>query len=88
MNEQKDIKITRFGQLFSIPTTANRINEKEIRFEFDSPNLNIFDLYSITAKKDGEVVNIYSPSVPNPLSKGEVFEQLQPWAQELFQIDK
>lgn len=88
MNTQRIIKVTKFEQLHDIPTTANRVGDNEIRFDFMSPNLIVFDLSSITAMKEGDSVNLYSPAILNPLGKGEVFEQLKSWADELFQHSK
>lgn len=87
MDTQRTIKVTRFEQHLDIPTTANRVSDTEIRFDFISPNLVIFDLSSITAKKEGDSVNLYSPAIPKPLGKSEIFEQLHPWAQELFSFN-
>lgn len=84
MASHRIIKVTKFDQYHDIPTTANKVDENEIRFDFTSPNLNIFDLSPITAKKQGDLVNLYSPVIPHPLRKGEIFEQLKPWAEELF----
>jgi len=84
MDTQRIINVTKFDERHDIPTTANRIGANEIRFDFASPNLVIFDLSSITAKKEGDLVNLYSPVIPQPLRKGEIFEQLKPWAEELF----
>lgn len=88
MDTQRNLKVTRFDQHHEIPTTANRLNDTEIRFDFVSPNLIIFDISSITAKKEGVLLNLYSPGISNPLCKGEMFEQLKSWAEELFQYNK
>lgn len=88
MSTQRTIKVTRFDQYHDIPTIANKVGDNEIRFDFISPNLIIFDLSPITAKKEGDLVNLYSPQIRHPLSKGEIFEQLKPWAEELLQQNK
>lgn len=88
MDTQRIIKVTKFEQRHDIPTTANKVGDNEIRFDFISPNLIIFDSSSITAKKEGDSVNLYSLAIANPISKGEIFEQLKPWAEELFQHNK
>lgn len=74
MDTQRIINVTKFDERHDIPTTANRIGPNEIRFDFASPNLVIFDLYPITAKKEGDSVNLYSAVIPTPLSKGAIFE--------------
>lgn len=84
MHTHKTIKVTKFDQYHDIPTIANKLGDNEIRFDFISPNLIIFDLSPITAKKEGDLVSLYSPVIPHPLRKGEIFEQLKPWAEELF----
>ncbi|GGH20282.1 hypothetical protein FAZ19_10000 [Sphingobacterium alkalisoli] len=84
---KRTIKISKFEQIHSIPTTAIKVSDNEIRFDFHSPNLIVFDLSSITARREDHAINLYSPLVPTPLSKGEVFEQLYLWAKELFNYD-